>query len=317
MIYLIGSRALDFLGKGYRSPKDWDLMCSPEELEFLKESFRDKPGYMTLESHKYPGKHYIGFTENETPVSMEVDATQNQSRLYLTDPKNFKHFGYTTTTVFGVPVYVPHIETLWVLKRSHANFGVHIDKTLSDIIYLSETIVGTEEKPLDYSSFLTPEQITLLGYLKEEAAERNRLRNSRISFDRPYSEFFNPKVRREYVHDDLHNATCFYDKPLFRKCLRDPEKALVDMEKFSCMPFEDQLIMGQEEAIAIGIERYGYKSEPQSIYRRGMTKVIRDLSKGRYQDFLIDHIHLMRTPKWDFMAKFNEAVESGKLVKHD
>lgn len=310
MIWLIGSQAVKYhlQHKMYRRCVDYDLMCTPDNLTQIEDSFKRRGvEYKMTESPRYPGKYRIiaaGFI-------CEIDATNNESTKFLTDSYND-----VQRSVIDIPnihsVMVPSLHMLYGIKRAHAGLPVHTEKTLLDLIKLGRRLFDDQPGNIDT---LNHDERELYMMLKTEAEVRDAGRKRRINFNKPADEFFKQSEKfRDYTHDLVHEATCRWDKPLFRENLKYENKALIDMDLFMSRDLEYKLTMVQEEAMVIGIERYFMenRSIPESVvYRYGLTKLIRDLSKGRFQEFMLTHIHLLTEPKWNFLERFVLAEQRG------
>ena len=315
---LIGSRALAYQMKPpkWRKPSDWDFVCDKVEfVEFLQKAHHNHKSVKWHESPKYPGKFLVVLDGN---IRCEFDCTENQSRKLLnTFSSSYSDKIVEIPLCGGVWVGIPTLPVLWAFKRSHAGINVHAEKTISDLIIITRELCKDSD---NNQWFRTPLIERLLTYLKEEAEERSNLRekHKKINFNVPSEDFFKTQANklRKYPHDTLHEVICRWNSegPLYKQNLKYPDKALIDMEKFNSRTLEYRLTMVQEEAGTIGLERFyihGLAKHPQQVYQKGLVKLIVDLSKGSFQDFILDHIHLLTKPKWDYMAKFLEAEESG------
>lgn len=314
-MWLIGSRALQSHGLQNRAPSDWDIMCTPSEVEILKETFSKEPyfNYKFSESSKYPGKYRISCSKKENErvlygISLEIDATNNNSRWFLTESK---HYGiwHHKTDWYGLEFDVPSLEALWCFKRSHANYPIHVEKTVSDLVFLNNKLFGIDFKPYCIPNWLHEDLWYLFDCLKREAKDRNKTRDKRISFNKPVEKFFNKQVDREFDHDTLHRLTCRYEEPLFEQHIAIPGHALIDMDSFFTMSFENQVTMVQEEAVVIGMERFWQFDKSLSsgvTFQKGLYKLLSDLCKGRFQDFALDNIQHIIKPRWGFMETFSE-----------
>lgn len=308
-MWLIGSVAAAQHKLNTRPPADIDLMVSPEDLQRLL-NVADKAS----ESLKHPGKWMMRIANH----AVEVDATNNASTKMLTD----MHHGaedliHGEINMLGFKVLVPTASTLWCFKRSHAGYPLFPLKTLTDLNKLSKAVIGTEFKETDRREFLTPFQMKLLDALRSEVKERFERRDRRMNFNRPAKDFFRSAQNvRTYDHDSLHDATCRWATPLYRDNLVDPTKALVDMNKYMSRSLEYRLTMAQEEAVVIGLERFYMNDRglnSTQVYQRGMIKLITDLCKGQFQDFVLDHFHLMDKPLWNYMDQFHMAEAKNTL----
>jgi hypothetical protein len=314
-MWLIGSRALAAHWLQNRAPRDFDVMCKPSEVEILKNHFSREPftNFQMTESSKYPGKYHIRCNKVEKDkivygISFEIDATDNESRRFLTEST---HYGIFCKEIeyFGLKFRVPKVEVLYCFKRSHANYPVHVGKTISDLVFLQKHLFGDEFERWSAPIWLHEDVYYLYSKLKEEAKERNQARDKRISFNKPVDQFFNKNVDREFDHDTLHKLTCRYETPLFEQHIAIPGHALIDMDSFFTMSFENQVTMVQEEAVVIGMERYWQFDKSLSsgvVFQKGLYKLLSDLCKGKFQDFALDNIQHVVKPRWSFMETFSE-----------
>lgn len=310
MIWLIGSEGVKHYlkGKMYRPCSDIDIMCTPDDLMHIEHSLKQQAiPYVLRESPQHPGKFKLSI---DAKVRYEVDATDNASRVFLTESYN-----EVEREVIDLPyinsVLVPSLEMLYAIKRSHAGLPIHTDKTILDLIKLGRHLF--EDQPGTLS--LNRDERDLYEMMKSEAEARDAKRKTRINFNKHAKDFFKQsETFREYTHDKVHDVTCRWDKPLFRENLKYEDRALIDMDLFMSRDLEYRLTMVQEEAIVIGIERFYLDDRSlreQQIYKRGLTKLVRDLSKGRFQDFMLDHMHMLAEPKWSFLDRFKDAEAKG------
>lgn len=310
MIWLIGSEAVKHHLKGdmYRRCADIDIMCTPDNLLQIEHSLKKKDiPYVLRESPVHLGKYKLII---DSKTVYEVDATDNASRVFLTESYN-----EVEREIVDLPyinsVLVPSLDMLYAIKLSHAGLPIHTDKTMLDLIKLGKELFGDAPgEPV-----LNRDERDLFRMLKAEAEARDVKRKARINFNKPAEDFFKQSAKfREYTHDKVHEVTCRWDKPLFRENLKYAERALIDMDLFMSRELEYCLTMVQEEAVVIGIERYYLNDRSlnaQQVYKRGLIKLVRDLSKGRFQEFMLTHMHLLAAPKWEYLDRFIAAEANG------
>ncbi len=305
MIVIIGSAALQYHmnDKLRRRPGDLDLMMNAKDLEKFKENFPGK----YIESHIHPGK-WSGYVEGLG--KLEIDATNNKSTRWITSALS----GVPLTPVNhkGIDAFIPRLEMLYFIKQSHAGTPVHLNKTLADLIHIGRHLFGTESAHIDV---LNPGEHMIYQMLKDEAEARFIDRKGRINFNKPAEHFFGQSAAfRVYEHDLIHDITCRGHTPLYRENLKYQDKALIDMDLFDSRSLDYRLDMVQEEAIVIGIERFYMQNRrlpEREVYRQGLIKLIGDLSKGRFQRFMLMNIHLLNEPRWSFLDRFLQAEEEG------
>lgn len=309
-MFLIGSRAARY--HGLKIPRsvdqsDWDVIGNLNDLEIWK-SF---PDVKIKESSKCPGKFHI----QDGDQKIEFDATNNASNSMLKDEEceivQFEINGRKIT------FSVPSKEILFQIKRSHVPFNIHFDKSIMD---LRAMMKQWNMKGYDYNT-------EFYNARYNEAKERFGARQERIKLNKSNDEFFKGGMNlRTYVHDDLHRAVAFYDEPLFEKCKKDRNSAMVSKELFFQLSHEDRVKMAIEESSVIALERFVIplfspdfrltESDKLSLYRKGMLKEIRDLSRGYFQSFMIDNILDIEKPKQDYVEKFKTALRAGKIRRN-
>lgn len=311
-MFLIGSRAAEFRGlKVDRNieKSDWDIIGSKAEFEFFIKCWPK----LEVKESSFEGK----FTVKHPSFVVEFDATENPSNKileYMLDTCAPNHFmlGDKKTLLF-----VPTKFTLYQIKRAHANFDVHFMKTIMDLRNMMKQwdMYGKHELNSKTEFYLARHQ---------EAKERFGKKQERIKLNKSLNDFFKGGSNlRTYVHDDLHQAVAYYEKPLFTRCQPDPNKAWIDKNLFFNMSKEDQIKMAMEESMVIALEREYIpnrdnlrnmnRTQRIGLYRKGMIKEIKDLSKGWFQDFMIDHILELEEPQWNFIEKFENALSNGEL----
>jgi hypothetical protein len=99
-----------------------------------------------------------------------------------------------------------------------------------------------------------------------------------------------------YTHDELHELVKYGDQPIYEGLKLDPSKAKLERTLFEQLPYEQQLQLVREEAMAICTERMvipqllaGKKPNVQAIYNVGLSMVLTTLSKGWFRNFGIEH----------------------------
>jgi hypothetical protein len=300
---LTGSRAASLNYSNARKPfthTDYDLTCSLDEFEYFQE--RVKGEYK--ESEKFPGKWRAIVDKN----IYEIDVTNSQSNQYISNHSE-EFVGGTLELPCGYLVWYANKETCYVHKRSHAGVPIHVGKTLADLIFLTKQFLKPEEE--NFYQFLNIYHLELLQLLTEEAESRDKDRKSRINFNAPKEKFFGQSASfRKYDHDELHRVCARWPEigPLYLENLIDPAKALIDNKKFFERDFKYRLTMVQEESIVLSCERLHPETNSslteQKLYQWGLTKLISELSKGKFQKFMLDNIHCLTKPKFPFLNNF-------------
>ncbi len=303
MIFLIGSRALpdNILERDIKN-SDIDLIMSDSNYQDFISQFKT---VNLKESSKYPGK-YLGIVSNGNKFEqLEIDATDNQSnhilrKMYVRNYK--KYFTIQNISICGInfEVAVPKLEISYLIKKSHIKCPVNFDKNYSDYVQISKKINKS-----NVELFLQDEYVKEF-YIERynEAKERFENKQKKINFNVPNEKFFKKSEGfRIFDHDNLHVAIARNGVPVYTKCKRDPNKALIDNDMYFDLSFEDQASMIMEEATVIGIERFFLDTDDleviknriknmdatdaESIYKKGLYKFVRDLCKGDFQDHVL------------------------------
>ena len=313
-MWIIGSQAAVLNGLRFRrliNKNEYDIIGTREEFDNLVSRMVDP---IVQESSKFPGK----FNIRVAGLLLEFDATENASNQILDE----LYEPSMLVNKFGVDFKVAPKEVLYEIKRSHANFDVDFEKSLHDV-----TMMRHEGWHLDawYGLFYQTR--------KAEAKARYGQRQERIKLNKSNDDFFKAGMKlRTYEHDDLHKAVAFFpDYPMFIRCKRDPDSAKIERDLFEQLDHKFQIYMAQEESSVLFLERdyipqffaqneVPTEQEAASLYRKAVIKVMRDLCKGWFQDFMIDNAaEIMTSPPWNSIERFNTALNAGKLkeVQHE
>lgn len=315
-LVLIGSQAAKINGidlKRRLNVNEYDIIGTKEEMV---ENFGD---WKALESKVFPGKYRL----TKDQYTIEFDATGNPSNLLLMQDS----FGYNDCNILGnVNVLIPDKQVLYLIKRSHANFSVHFEKTLHDLIQLSKVALDVDwssrQEILDDTKILKD----FYAARHNEAKERFGKVQDRIKLNKSNDQFFRGGSNlRIWEHDDVHKAVAkFPDFPMFLRCKWDVNSAKIERDLFERLHPKMQIWMVMEEAMVIGIERAGvtladlgtafYKeSNSEKLYRQGLHKLTKDLCKGWFQDFILDNILSLLNPDWDYLGQFEVSIRQGKV----
>lgn len=280
MRIVIGSRAAKFWYNSFRRPNDWDLVITEDELSNFGELKK------TSETKFRAGK-------------VELEPIRSESMQLLAELNQYS----PTMEMDGMECLVACPRTLLALKRSHIYFPLHWQKTIRDYHFLKHRVKldGDFQRLADLRAIEKP---------RDRHGYSLNVRNEDFFAG---SERF---VKRVYLHDDLHAATCYYDAPLWSRCKKDPDKALIDEGLFHRLDHSDQIKMVQEEAFVIGLERKIIPVEttdPVEAFRYGLMRICTTLTRGWFREFAIENYYEIRRFDWDFVGKFELACAAGKV----
>jgi hypothetical protein len=195
-------------------------------------------------------------------------------------------------------------DKMLTLKASHSGFGMHWQKTMSDIVFLKSKGFKMD-KPLYYKLVKAWKRVHGVKWasLKDKDSE----------------SFFKDAVKRKYIHDDLHLCCAYYDEPLYFKILKDGSGSVNCCEnKFNLLSYEDQIKLVKEEVFVTALERYLIVNEfgfsRKLAYHRSLQKLMVSMSSGWFKYFMIDNYEDLRSHKdMSFVEKFKEWEKAGKL----
>lgn len=298
---LIGSRALKYWYPNYPRYRnsDYDIILSNDH-----ESFD--------ELQKIPRNAHGKVIYNQAEIEFD---DKESNKLILSES--------SANPTISINICDLHIEcnvaspqVLLAIKKSHRYFQDNWHKNIKDYLFL-ESMTSLNE---------THQRICDIRLLEK----RGRVGRS---LNVPNEEFFEGSqhiVNRIFVHDDIHYATCFYDKPIWTRCKANQDLAKVDKHLFDNLEYIDKVRMAQEEAFVIALERIiipkikcfktcrinnniARKAYDWAVMRLGTT-----LTSGWFRDFVIDnYIDIMKVNKdTSYITKFLLGVESGKIRKN-
>lgn len=236
---LIGSRAAKYHFPFSRKPKDYDFIASEVEVREFLSHFK----HQDVSTHP---KKIRARVELDRPTSFEFELTDTgataSSICYRRGHTDFEDSKLNTSYQIASP------KILFLLKKSHICFNIHWKKNICDYLFLKERV---DPKEFDEN------WEELFNQRFEETKARVKFKDR--NFDVDNSEFFKVSeamVKRQLPHDNIHYATCFYNRPLFMEVKDDLSRAEMNPEKVFKLSHEDQIKLIQEECMALAIERY-------------------------------------------------------------
>ena len=134
--------------------------------------------------------------------------------------------------------------------------------------------------------------------------------------------FFQDKVDRKYVHDTIHDAVAYYDRPLYMEILKDSSGSVVcSEEKFNALSERQKLELAKEEIFVTALERWlvpeDFKISPRRAYAAALKKFATTMSAGWMKRYIISHFaELSLNRDFDWIEKFKQGVENGTVKKN-
>ena len=205
---------------------------------------------------------------------------------------------YDRTVASGVDFAAP--ELLYTLKLSHIFFvPVHTDKTLHDLKFFQMKGVKHDE------------ELYQILYKDFEAFHGRR----KAMLKKGNEEFFQDKVKRKYVHDDLHRAVAYYDEPMFEKIKPDRSQAYCSEKMFDNLSFSDKIKLCREEIAVVALERVmipkDFRCSRLGAWNQAVKQLLTSMTKGWFPKFIaMNWLVLSKLDnEHDFVKLFKEKLE--------
>lgn len=191
---------------------------------------------------------------------------------------------------------------LLTIKSAHLGWDIHWNKTLNDIIFFKRKGLSMDR---ELYKKLVKDFTKIHG--KKWASLKNK----------DSETFFQDAVKREYVHDDLHELVAVYDRPLYEQILKYPGTKSVECskEKFDKLSKEDKLLLVQEEIWVTALERFLIPSDftygSNLAYFNSFKKLVTTMSSNWFKQWIIDNVDkLVKNKDWTFVQKAKKFIHN-------
>lgn len=194
-------------------------------------------------------------------------------------------------------------QVLYTLKVSHAFWDIHWEKTMADIRFFQSKKITLDEE--------------LFTHLYHDCELRYGKKQAYLN--KSNDDFFKDGVTRKYVHDDIHAAMAFYDRPLYHRIKKDQDKALTSGDLFLQLSHEDKIKLCQEEIYVTALERFIIPANferltPFKSYLDACKLLITSMTKGWFPKFIVENwIDISTNNRYDYVRKFKQALETKKV----
>lgn len=192
-------------------------------------------------------------------------------------------------------------EILYALKVSHSFWDVHWDKTIFDILFYQSKNIQLDEE--------------LYIPLYKDCEKRYGKKKANLNKDN--EKFFADSVERVYVHDDIHKAIAYYDKPLYFKIKDDTKLANVSHNRFLELSEEDKIKLCREEIFVTALERFlipnNFKKHSFAAFKDAMKLLVTSMTKGWFPKFIVMNWLKIREVNSDYVSKFKKSLEKGEI----
>jgi hypothetical protein len=194
---------------------------------------------------------------------------------------------------------------LYVIKASHFGWDIHWSKTANDVIFFQR-----KGLVLDHDLYYKLVKDWTAVHGKKWASLEGKTDKS----------FFVDAVKRKYVHDTLHEACAYYDRPLYERILKSAGKVGCSEEKFNLLSHQDQLRLIKEEVFVTALERYlvpqEFKYSVNLAYWNSLKKLVTTMSSGWFKRAVIENFQYLYKNNDDYVEKFKDGLKKG-IVKHE
>lgn len=276
---LIGSHAMleNSIDIG-RTPKDYDFVGFPAEVEVMKASLAPE---RVEESED--GRYVFLFLPDGTIVEIEVATPGSRAEKLLEfASENVWYAWHDIRTILGCACHIPTIDLLLLLKLSHRykKDSPHFLKTMRDIQLLRKA--GAKLLSHWYS------------YLKDRENDTYLYKHPKLNVEK--GEFFDMKktgVHQKYDHDSLHEVVALNEFPAYTAYLKPGQDVECDRTLFEALPHEVKLAGVIEEAMVLALERslihFNGRASPNRMFYFALQKVCTSITSGWFREFAWEH----------------------------
>lgn len=243
-------------------------------------------------------KHFPNFREPKDLDVLERPEKQEALKKNYSGPQRLECYYYGPSSDYILNKYSDgsHLlpSALYTLKAAHFKFDVHWEKTASDIIFFQREGVKLDE------------ELYKLAFADFKALYGKRWASLK---GKDSKTFFEDAVKRKYVHDTIHEAVAYYERPLYERILTG-KGVECDVDKMKQLSPEDQIRLAKEEIFVTALERYivpnDFKFSAHRAYWLSLKKFVTTMSSGKMSRFLIDNFEKLAKNNDDYVGKFKQ-----------
>ena len=191
-------------------------------------------------------------------------------------------------------------DLLYTLKVSHAQWDIHWEKTMSDIMFLKHK--GCRLDKVAHAR-LVPLWEKIHGA-------------KLVNLNKPNDEFFVDAVGRKYDHDLIHRLVAFNESPMHERIRPKSDSAWCDVNLFEALSADEKAQTALEEIMAVAIERgrltsNSLLSDKLRFINRAYFLLCTSMTKGWFALYLIENsFNLLVTRRKQWMTKLNTALSN-------
>jgi len=309
-LLLVGARAvLHWFGADARSTSHWDLWFRADELD----RWRVATGADLVRRDALPGgRTRSRFLIAGETVLVDVGPAGGSEEAFIDVESGTQALGAGPCPQAAVASPA----SLALIKRSHLYDPADWHKHIVDYHFIKARI--------DAAS-ITSEPRAAGGQRLSEWRSQHPEDTGSGSLRIPNADFFantRAALIRAYQHDDLHQATCYGECPLYQKLKDDPSLAYVSGRRFEAMTHLERIRLVREETYAIALERVvipsielGRPWDAERAFQHALRRICTNLTTGWFRDFAIENYPEVCRFDTDFVGRFMEALSRGKVTR--
>ena len=193
-------------------------------------------------------------------------------------------------------------QNLLLLKTAHLGWNIKWEKHVSDVEFLKRKGYSvTNEKQYN---------ILVKAFTRKHGKQWASLKG------KDSTTFFKDAVKRKYVHDTIHDAVAYYDKPLYESLVY--EGVSCSRKGFDNLSYDDKLKLVKEEVYVTALERWlipnDFKCSKIEAYQKALKKLATTMSSGWFKYFILTNIDVLRSDRdFTYIEKFKQAEKENKL----
>lgn len=302
---IIGSHALIQHFPNLRTPKDLDIIATPEEVdEWFKLQVSNKQS------------HVFDVTVLSLDHLLIKSPNTGNIEIFLAKDKNtnWEYLNYTKSE--GVLENIPYapIEVLFSLKKSHIYFSINHHKNVLDYNIIRKSLNG-----IDTLSEITERRF------KETEERVGRLKTPKLSKSKDaffkQSESF---VKSYFIHDEMHVIMSHGERPTYELMQYENQgSVLCSKDLWDGMSYLQQIHCVLEESYVIALERKilpmmygaGRHYTPNDAFRWALMRVCTNLCSGWFREFAIENFtEILNNYNQRYVIKFLEAVKEERII---
>lgn len=302
---LVGSRAAEYHSPESRHGDIFDIWATMEEFESLRlaSGIDDISRIPLVENDRTliavnKIKFAITLYAQDSPESHFIRANENESKV-------------TIDCLGEIPVARPG--TLYLIKKSHIYSAREWHKHMLDMQYLADQITGADFSESEIHAY----KMRLNEYLGSEEKFQSMMIPDQEFFDRYAHAYI-----RLYQHDQLHQATCYGEAPMYGDLKKEASKAYISKSKFDKLSHQDKVRLVREEVYVLALERviipYRYLGDDWSeeyAFQYGLRELCTSAARGWFRDFSIENYAEISKYDTAFYEVFSQAEKDGQLTR--